>query len=361
LTFLIAASPCALVIATPTAYLSSISSCAKKGILLKGGIILDAICKCKAVAFDKTGTLTSGKLKCSEFSAVTENSDLQRAISAVASVEQHVVHPIAEAFLQYSKEKNLTLLDVEEFKSVPGFGVEAKVLYKNKLERIFIGHLEYVSSKFSATLRKELESFDEMKPVEGKVMSYILIGEDLFFACFSDEIKKESMTTIKYLSEKFDISTSMLTGDHKANANSVGNEVGIHRIYADLRPEDKLNIVAELSKKQGLIMIGDGINDAPALLRATVGISMGKIGSATAIDASDVVFLHDDLSCLEWLIDKSHKTLSIIKQNLCLALGVILLATSPAILGLVPLWAAVLLHEGGTVLVGLNSLRLLKK
>jgi Cd2+/Zn2+-exporting ATPase len=200
---------------------------------------------------------------------VTKRADLPLAISAAASVEQHVVHPIAEAFLQYAKEKNLTLTEVQEFRSVPGFGVEAKVVYKGKEEKIFIGHYGYVSSKFSSTLRKELESFEEIQPLEGKVMSYVLIGDDLYFACFSDEIKQESMPTIKYLSEKFHISTSMLTGDHKANATSVGKEVGIEHIYADLRPEDKLNIVAELSKKQGLIMIGDGINDAPALLRAT--------------------------------------------------------------------------------------------
>lgn len=136
--------------------------------------------------------------------------------------------------------------------------------------------------------------------------------------------------------------------------------LGISEVYANLRPEDKLDKVAELSEAGGLAMVGDGINDAPALARATVGISMGRIGSATAVDASDVVLLNDDLHLLSWLFKKSKKTQAIVKQNLTLALGVIVLATTPALLGLVPLWLAVILHEGGTVLVGLNSLRLLK-
>ncbi|HSX11716.1 MAG TPA: HAD-IC family P-type ATPase, partial [Chlamydiales bacterium] len=132
-------------------------------------------------------------------------------------------------------------------------------------------------------------------------------------------------------------------------------------VYANLRPEDKLDKVAQLSQTQGLAMVGDGINDAPALARATVGISMGRIGSATAVDASDVVLLNDDLHLLSWLFHKAKKTQRIVKQNLTLSLGVIALATTPALLGLVPLWLAVILHEGGTVLVGLNSLRLLRK
>ena len=152
----------------------------------------------------------------------------------------------------------------------------------------------------------------------------------------------------------------MLTGDHTDIAHAVAAQVGIDEVFANLRPEDKLAKVAEFSH-EGLIMIGDGINDAPALARATVGISMGKIGSATAIDASDVVFLNDDLSLLDWLVRKSKHTISIVKQNITLALCVIVFATTPALLGLVPLWIAVILHEGGTVPVGLNSLRLLKK
>jgi Zn2+/Cd2+-exporting ATPase len=153
----------------------------------------------------------------------------------------------------------------------------------------------------------------------------------------------------------------MLTGDHTENAHIVARTLKIATVHANLRPEDKLNKVAELSQKQGLIMVGDGINDAPSLARSTVGISMGKIGSATAVDASDVVFLKDDLSLLDWLLKKSHKTVRIVKENLFLALGVILFATTPALLGYIPLWLAVILHEGGTVIVGLNSLRLLRR
>jgi len=137
--------------------------------------------------------------------------------------------------------------------------------------------------------------------------------------------------------------------------------VGIERVYANLRPEHKLETVSNLSAEKPLAMVGDGINDAPALTRANVGISMGQIGSATAVDASDIVLLHDDLSLINFLLRKAHHTMRIVRENLVLALAVIFLATTPALLGFIPLWLAVILHEGGTVIVGLNSLRLLKK
>jgi len=140
----------------------------------------------------------------------------------------------------------------------------------------------------------------------------------------------------------------------------VAKKIGIDQFYADLRPQDKLNKITTLSKEQNLAMVGDGINDAPALTRATIGISLGRIGSTTALDASDIIFLHDDLTLLDWLYKKAHKTIRLIKQNITLALGVICFITTPALLGLIPLWAAVVLHEGGTLIVGLNSLRLLK-
>jgi P-type E1-E2 ATPase len=153
----------------------------------------------------------------------------------------------------------------------------------------------------------------------------------------------------------------MLTGDHLVNAKPIAEELGIDEVYADLRPEDKLEKIGQLARQNPLVMVGDGINDAPALARATVGISMGKIGSATAVDASDIIFIHDDISLLPWLFRKTKQTHRILRENITLALTVILFATTPALLGWVPLWIAVIMHEGGTVLVGLNSLRLLKK
>ncbi len=185
------------------------------------------------------------------------------------------------------------------------------------------------------------------------------MGDEAFLFRFSDKVRKETPDLIRKMKE-VSLRPIMLTGDNEQNALYVGRLLGIEEIHAGLRPEDKLAKVAELSEKMGLAMVGDGVNDAPALARATVGISMGRIGSATAVDASDVVLLNDDLHLLNWLFNKSKQTLRIVKQNLTLALGVICLATTPALLGLVPLWVAVLLHEGGTVLVGLNSLRLLR-
>jgi P-type E1-E2 ATPase len=152
----------------------------------------------------------------------------------------------------------------------------------------------------------------------------------------------------------------MLSGDHRESANAIGRMLGITTVLADLRPEDKVTKIGTLAETTGVVMVGDGINDAPALARATAGISMGKVGSATAVDASDVVFLRDDLSLLPWFYDKAQATVRIVRENITLALSVIVLATIPALLGWIPLWLAVILHEGGTVLVGLSSLRLLR-
>jgi P-type E1-E2 ATPase len=328
--------------------------------MLKGGVVLDALSKCKGVAFDKTGTLTSGQLTCTSFSALYATLSIDFALSLAASVEQHVVHPIATAFLDYAKEKNILIRKVTNFSSLPGFGVSAVVEEKDERYKIFIGHYGFVKEQFSPYLQKQLKHFDPVTS-EGKVTSYVLINDHLFSATFSDEIKSCAKNVIQSLSQDLGLDVTMLTGDHKENAHAVANVVGITNVHADLRPQDKLSIVSELSQEEGLVMLGDGINDAPALMRATVGISMGKIGSATAIDASDVVLLQDDLTSLPWLIKKSHSTTQVIKQNLFLALSVILLATTPALLGFIPLWVAVILHEGGTIIVGLNSLRLLKK
>ena len=348
LTFLIAASPCALIIAVPTAYLGAISSCAKKGILLKGGITLDGVTHCKVVAFDKTGTLTTGKLTCTSFEQISGPPlDKSLALTIAATLERHAVHPIAEALVLHAKKQNLPILPIENFKSIAGSGLEGTLLN----QQAFIGHKDFILSKMTEA---------PTLPTASQLVTYLLVSTSLFAFHFTDEVRPQIQTVISDLKKRH-LQIVMLSGDHIVNAQTVAKELNIDEVYADLRPEDKLAKVSHLSQTKGLMMIGDGINDAPALARATIGISMGKIGSSTAVDASDIVFLNDDLNLLPWLYKKAHKTTRIVKENLTLALVVICCVTTPALLGFVPLWLAVILHEGGTVLVGLNSLRLLRK
>ncbi len=346
LTFLIAASPCALIIATPTAYLSAISSCAKRGVLLKGGITLDALSACRQIAFDKTGTLTTGQLTCISAEQIAGPPfDRELAIAIAATLERHAVHPIAEAITHHAQKLGLATLNIDDFKSVPGFGLEGIVASFPST----IGHSEFIRSKKPLNI-----------PAADQLTTYLLVKDSLFAFHFTDTIRPETASVIAAL-KKEGLRILMLSGDHAVNAIPVGKTLGIDEIFADLRPEDKVMKVSEISQKEGLIMVGDGINDAPALARATVGISMGKVGSATAVDASDIVFIHDDLGHLSWLYGKAKQTVRIVGQNLTLAIAVICLASIPALLGFIPLWLAVILHEGGTVLVGLNSLRLLRK
>ena len=362
LAFMIAASPCALIIATPTAYLSSISSCAKKGILLKGGVTLDALASCKTIAFDKTGTLTTGDLSISEINYLFGDiQDSNFAMSVAASLERHVIHPISAAITEYAKKNQLKQIDISDFESKAGFGLKGNIALNNEKLQVAIGLSTFIKSLLPDDLKKLMDQKIKELNLEGQVIATCLIGKSIYVIRMKDTIRSKTKDLITLINQKRQLSPVMLTGDHQLSAMSVAKMIGINQVFADLRPEDKLNLVASLSEKKGLAMVGDGINDAPALARATIGISLGKIGSATAVDASDVVLLNDDLFLIDWLIGKSYKTLKIVKQNLFLALSVILLATTPALLGYIPLWLAVILHEGGTVIVGINSLRLLKK
>lgn len=364
LAFLIAASPCALIIATPTAYLSAISCCARRGILLKGGVILDALASCKRIAFDKTGTLTTGKLSCQNLALITSSPaacDLDTALSIASALERNSVHPIAAAIVSLAEGKRIKPQELTSFQSISGYGLEGSVDLNGKKTEVSIGHGEFIRTKIPPSMQTEWEQLEPSMRKEGHLSTLLLIEKSLFIFHFVDTVRPESIAVIERLKNKEYLTPVMLTGDRKEIAEAVAKQVGIEEVYANLRPEDKLAKVTQFAQEKGLIMVGDGINDAPALARSTVGISLGKIGSATAIDASDVVFLNDDLSLLDWLLHKSHQTMRIVKQNLGLALSVILFATTPALLGIVPLWVAVVLHEGGTVLVGINSLRLLRR
>ena len=357
LTFLIAASPCALIISTPTAYLSAISACSKRGILLKGGVIFDALTNCHHIAFDKTGTLTTGKLTLERLVTLipSDTVDETTALKFAAALEKHTVHPIAEAIVNHAKEQNLSHIELTHFKSIAGAGLAGT----SSDITLHIGNLPFISKHIPKELQNKWSDIEKKLTQEEGMFTLLFAGNGLFAFYFQDEIRGNIPAMLLSL-KKENLNLVMLTGDRKINADAIASLAGIDTVFAHLSPKDKLKKVARLSKEKGLAMVGEGINDAPALARATVGISLGKIGSHAAVDASDVIFLHDEITLLPWLFKKAKKTLSIVRQNLAIATLLILFASIPALLGIIPLWTAVILHEGGTILVGLNSLRLLK-
>ena len=355
LSFLIAASPCALIIAIPIAYLSAIGACARNGIVLKGGLVLDALGACKTIAFDKTGTLTTGKLECLGFESL-KGTNADAVLDIAFALEQNAVHPIAKAITEYALLKNSIPAALTEFRSIPGFGLEAKAENKH----VSIGNLEFIEPKLNETdktlLRKKYDEFSK----EGEILAFLLVEQDLYIFRFQDSIRKEVPASLNRLRND-GYRLLMLTGDHQFSANKIAKELHMDEVHYELKPDDKLKAVENLAKSQHLAMVGDGVNDAPALARATVGISMGKVGSSAAIEAADVVLLQDNIERVDWLMKKAKSTKRIVTQNLFISTLAILAASIPALLGLVPLWLAVVVHEGGTVLVGLNGLRLLRK
>lgn len=363
LAFLIAASPCALIIAIPIAYLSAISVCAKNGVLLKGGITLDAIARCKVFAFDKTGTLTTGKLRCTEIKPLDASlsGNIDTVITVAYALERGAIHPVADAILRYAKEKNSQPALIKDFKAIPGYGLEAKTHIDGKEVSCVFGHVDFIAEKLQGKVREQLLAEGESIKREGGLVSALLLDDDPYIFRFEDTPRPKVRRTLKALKEKRGMRLLMLTGDHAVSAQKVAKELNIDEYYSDLRPEDKLRYVGNIAQKEGLAMVGDGINDAPALARATVGICMGQVGSTAAVDAADVILLQDNIEQLDWLVMKAHQTERIVKENLIIAAGAILIASLPALAGVVPLWLAVVMHEGGTVIVGLNALRLLWK
>lgn len=360
LAFLIAASPCALIIAIPIAYLSAVSACARKGILLKGGVVLDALASCKAIAFDKTGTLTTGQLACRAIEPLnTQGSQSSQALAVAAAMEQHAVHPIAKAIVSLAREKGVPNVTLQDFKTVPGYGLEATALLPEGPIAVAIGRIEFITPRLAGATAAALQQQLAASASVGELQAVLLLGQGLFLFRFSDTIRPEMSNTLARLHKLGSWRLLMLTGDRVESARKIAQEIGLDEFYAGLRPEDKLTHVTRLSNELGLAMVGDGINDAPALARATVGISMGKVGSAAAVEAADVILLQDNLEQIDWLMTKARQTQAIVKENLALAVTAMVIASTLALTGIVPLWLAVVLHEGGTVLVGLNALRLL--
>ncbi|MEI3598729.1 MULTISPECIES: heavy metal translocating P-type ATPase [unclassified Oceanobacillus] len=356
LAVLVVGCPCALVVSTPVAVVTAIGNAAKHGVLIKGGVHLEESGALQAIAFDKTGTLTEGIPAVTDIVTYDENESEWMTITA--AIEKNSQHPLASAIVRKAKEKRLNFnnVTVEEFHSITGKGVKAKVndvMYYVGSPNLF----EELHGNIESTIKEKITHMQtEGKTVmvsgtENKILSLIAVA---------DEIRESSKEVIGKLN-KLGIETVMLTGDNQRTATAIGKQVGVSDIKADLLPEDKLNLIKELrGKHQNVAMVGDGVNDAPALAASTVGVAMGGAGTDTALETADVALMSDDLSKLPYTVKLSRRALAIIKQNITFSLAIKAAALLLVVPGWLTLWIAIFADMGATLLVTLNSLRLLK-
>ena len=351
LSLLVISCPCAFLISTPVGMVSAITSATRNGVIIKGSTYVEEMRNIKAVIFDKTGTLTEGKLKLSDIKVLDESYSQEDIVRIAASLESESSHPIAQAVVDYANDENISLGNVEEFKNVPGKGIVANI----DGEQYYAANESLIEGSFFDISRDEINEYSEGKTVifvgnASNVMGIITV---------SDKIRDNASEVMADLKSQ-GVQTVMLTGDNKLAAKSVASEIGIDYVYANLLPQDKLNLLDTIRNKFGdVAMVGDGINDAPALARANIGIAMGAAGSDVAIETADVALMQDDISKLPYLFSLSRKTMGIIKQNITLAITIKLLCAVLAIVGIITLMMSVGVGDLGlTLLVILNSFRI---
>lgn len=350
--FLVVASPCALVSSVMPAMLSAMSRSARKGVLFKGAAYMDLLAGVKVVAFDKTGTLTSGSPVVTEVVAA-EGFDRNQVLAACASAERLSEHPLARAIVSHAEEEGLELDTAEEMKALPGWGIEARI--DGTVWRI--GKADASEPGLPDDLKESIQRLAN----EGNTVS-VIRREDEYAGILAlrDQVRPEAKQAIRQL-QKLGIATAMLTGDRGETARAVAGEAGIDLVFGDLLPEDKVRHVSELRSRYGhAVMVGDGVNDAPALAAATVGIAMGDKGSGAALEVADVVLMNDNLERVAETIQLAVRARRIVMQNLTFAGAVILLLIAGNFIQGIPLPLGVVGHEGSTILVILNGLRLLR-
>lgn len=357
LSLLVVGCPCSLVISTPVSIVSAIGNAAKNGVLIKGGIYLEEIGGLKAIAFDKTGTLTEGKPVVTDF--ITNNSaEEEHYLTIISALESLSQHPLASAIINEAKERNLDkdAVTITNFYSITGKGIKGD--YEGTTYFVGSPKLFHTLAINSSPLMTSYQRYQN----EGKtVMLFGDAKEILAIIAVADKVRDSSAAIIENLHQLGIKQTIMLTGDNTQTANAIGQQVGVTTIKGELMPEDKLDYIKSLKQSyENVAMIGDGINDAPALASATVGIAMGGAGEDTALETADVALMGDDLRKLPFLIKLSRKTLKIIKQNITFSLIIKLLAVLLIISGWLTLWIAILADMGATLLVTLNGLRLMK-
>ena len=360
LAVLVVGCPCALVISTPISIVSAIGNAAKKGILIKGGVHLEEMGGLKAIAFDKTGTLTKGVPVVTDYQLIDELMDEKEILSAITALEYRSQHPLASAIIKKADDNNLPYSDisVKDFSSITGKGIRGRI----NDEMYYIGSpalfKEIESSNFSDKIEKDVKRLQQ----QGKTV--MIAGTEntvQAIIAVADEVRESSREVLQKLHDAGIKKTVMLTGDNYSTANAIGEHVGVTDVQSELLPQNKLNVIKQLKDEyKNVGMVGDGVNDAPALAASTVGIAMGGAGTDTALETADVALMGDDLKKLPFTIKLSRKTLNIIKTNIAFAIGIKLIALLLVIPGWLTLWIAILSDMGATIVVALNGMRLMR-
>ncbi|TRW95003.1 heavy metal translocating P-type ATPase [Candidatus Methylobacter oryzae] len=355
LVLLVIACPCALVISTPVSIVSALASAARQGILIKGGIYIETPAHLNAIAFDKTGTLTCGEPIVTGVYPFNGHSEAE-LLSRAAALESRSNHPLAKAILQYTEKQGVSVACADNVTVLPGKGVTG----------LFNGTDYWLGSR-----RYLLERSQEIPEISAKAIALeqsgqtvIAIGSERHICgliAVADQPRADIKSILQYLRQTGIEHLVMLTGDNQVTANNIAAQIGIDEVHAELLPADKVEIVDQMvGKYRQVAMIGDGVNDAPALGRANLGIAMGVLGSDAAIEIADIALMGDDLSKLPWLIVHSKRTLLIIRQNITFALTIKAAFAVLAFAGLATLWEAIAADMGASLLVVANGLRLLQ-
>jgi Cd2+/Zn2+-exporting ATPase len=349
MTLLVVASPCALVLSIPSAVLAAIAWAAKRGILFRGGAAVENLANIQVVAMDKTGTLTTGELQVDQVECFPPGREPEIARLAF-SLERLSTHPLARAITRYGKQQQLQPLELDNFESVTGLGLKAQ----HQGAEVMLGRREWLSQGAAAALINRIPHTDashsEVWIKQGDLVGRILLRDDIRPAA------KGVMERLRELG----VQTVVLTGDRQATADELKKELALDDVRGELKPEQKVNAIVEFTKAgKRIAMVGDGVNDAPSLAAADVGVAMGARGSDAALEQAEVVLMHDRLENFLTAYQLSQRARRVIKQNLVISLGTVVALVGCALFGAIPLTLGVIGHEGSTVIVVLNSLRLL--
>lgn len=357
MTLLVAASPCALALGTPAAILAGVAQAARNGVLVKGGVHLENLGRLKAIAFDKTGTVTHGRPEVTAVVALDPRMGEDELLALAGALESRSGHPLAQAVVRAAQLRGLALPRLGDVESLTGRGLRSSV----GGQPVIVGNrqlLDEAGIAVSADAQRKIETLQ----AEGKTVMLVARGDQLSGAiAVADTLRPEAGATLQALRRIGITETVMLTGDNARVANAIAAQVGFSAYRADLLPEDKLTVVRELNDRFGCTaMVGDGVNDAPALANATVGIAMGGAGTDVALETADVALMGDDLSRLPFAVGLGRATRGVIQQNLVIALGVIAVLVVASLMGWAAIGVAIVFHEGSTIVVALNALRLLR-